>query len=230
MMFNMTIYNKSLYENSGEHLSMVVQPAFELREVMRLLKCEMLEDLAVQSYELPFELSGIGWEVIGEFASSESAFRLREIDGTPYGDELMSIAKHFYEGNLKKALVDWQYIHFCKNVTSYSELLAYVINTGIVEADFLYLFLDINECVRMLNAQYERNFTVKEFEKATIKKIIEIFDVTDLFQIGDFLKHDELYNYLRKSFNVLETKNGFFIDQQRFLNAFSDTSNRKMSA
>ena len=218
MVFNMTIYNKTLYEKTGEHLSMIVEPAFCLREIMRLLKCEQVEDLAIRDYDLPFTLTGTTWEEIKSFAITEFAFRLREIQGTPYGSELITIAEHFFEGDVKSSLRNLECIHFCKGITSYTELLAYVIDTGIVSIDFLYKFLNVGECVRMINAQYDMDFTEEEFKKNGIEKIIKILNETTLFQLGDFLNHAEAQDYLKKSFNVLETRGGFFINQQHFLN------------
>jgi len=205
-MWHIVIYNKRLYDESGAYLCRVMRPPFYIDDVMVELKALNIQELAIASYELPFDLFGTGWEVLERISNNFSLMlELEKLEGTVLGIKMNELKDYYFRGNIIEFLKGHGRIKLLEAV-DYQGAVKELMRKSLIGRRFLLNYFDFE---KFLTKEMEIE-ELKTFGFEYLEKIAERICEGELIEYLDF---DALKVDLKRQFKILESEFGFFIDQ-----------------
>lgn len=222
-MWHLNIYNKTLYEEKGIWLCEAVPPYFCLEWVKSNLEAIRDEELAIKSYELPFDLPDLTYEMINRLSNAvTTSMILQEIENSVYGHKFSLFKNHFFNGSVKEYLYNYKCIVHLP-VVDYAMMVRAMIDLGYLENDFLLNFFDFENFFK----DHQKDFKIDELRSLGLQYLSIICGKIKNGEYQNYLNLAEVTNYLRNQFNVLETETGFFIDDRKLTAYFHEQLGRK---
>jgi len=217
-MWHINIYNKTLYDKTGQYLCMTLKPPFPLEYPFPEIQANYSRDLAIASYDLPFSLSGMGWEVLEKISDNFILMqRLEEIEDTVFGIKFRELRNYYFDGNTIDYLKNYKYINTLP-ARDYLGAAQELIHLGYLGREFVLEFFDFERFVQVESDGILREMHLEDVDAFFSRGInfLEILATKIAFgYYTDYLKYEQLQIYLKNQFRLLETEVGFFVDARK---------------
>ena len=209
-MWHINILNKKRLREKEDYLVATFRIGDDFIDVMCELETYDLRDLQIVSYDLPFELSGTGYETIQNLHDKHDMLQtLAEMQDTVYGDKFKLFCDYFFGGNVGDYIKRHEIIVHLRSCC-YIELAKELVRLGYIEMGHFLAFIDVGKRLKLDELSDDMS------DETWLEKLVT--DNKDAFLMT------ELKTLITAGLPILETELGFFINENDLMKLYRTLS------